>query len=1323
MLSPALLIFACFIYMLFLWVTAVWAERRAASGRDPCNNPIVYALSLTVYHTAWSFYGSVGKAASAGMLFLTVYLGPTLAAILWWVILRKMVRIKEAYRITSIADFISLRYSKSTAVAALVTIIDIFAVIPYFSLQLQALMTTFDLVTRSAGPFWSQLDVGLVISALVIVFTIVVGVRRLAPTERHQGMVVAMTVASVVKLLPLLAVGGYVTYVVFGGMDDLFSRFAASPVSAPLLSTQTSPSFYVSWFSFLLLSMSAVMFIPRQFHMAVVENVDEKHILTAMWLFPLYMAAMNFFLLPITMGGLLAGFPLQHADAFVLLLPLSNGQALLSLLVFLGGVAAATGMIMIGSMTISTMVANHLMLPVIESVPSLAVLKKYMLQCRWLSVTLLVLAGYWFQGVVGKYLILVDIGILSFAAVLQYAPTILGGLFWKKGNKAGALLGMGAGFLLWFYTLILPALARGGVISRSLLQDGPWGIAALRPEQLFGLSGFDAASHATLWTMVFNLGLYVLGSLFFPQKVEEQNMAEQFVTVHAAVLPAPRFGEATVDLAAKGGEISALYRQYFPEEKAHALMAQSLRDLNLENKENITLTELAELYRDAEIRLAGSIGAAAAHNAFRKSRIISPSEQKTLKQVYADILAELRMAPSELKKRVDYHRERENLLSLQAAELEDKVRERDREIVQRAIAEQALRESERRLAVIIDFLPDPTFVVDAAGRIVIWNRAAEEFTGAKAGEMLGKGEREYSVPFYGDRRPLLIDMVLRPSKAEEIRSLYLRVAYEGDKVIGESPVRSVKRGTAYTMGLAAPLYDAEGRVIGAIESVRDITELKEAEEELKRHRADLEELVRERTAEVIDAKNRAEVASQAKSAFLSSMSHELRTPLNAVLGYVQILKRNDNLTQTQRQQLEIVRSSGEHLLSLINDVLDMGKIEAQKMELEELAFDISALLAQVFQIGKVKAEEKDLLFLYQELTPLPPFVRGDQRKLKQILLNLISNAVKYTHRGSVTIRASYRATDGTFVCEVEDTGIGIAPDKLEKIFEPFVQLVEPGQGREGTGLGLSITKRLVDLMRGSVIVESERGKGSRFKLQVPLQSVTTGGTRAVAPGQTIVGYRGGRRRILVVDDNRANASMLVALLEPLGFEMETAQDGREALVKARERRPDLVVLDLVMPEMDGLETVLEMRRLDGLRGTVVIGTSATVTESSRKDQFIEACDDFVAKPVPLDLLQEKIAAHLQLEWETRSLSAASEEALAEAQKREGALLTPPLEELAALHALALKGDMQGIRNWAAELEGRDGRYSGFTELLRDMAGRFKAKAILALVEEAMKGKR
>ncbi len=1323
MFDPSLLILVCSLYMVLLLIVALWVERKAATGKDVCNNPIIYALSLTVYHTAWTFYGSVGKAASTGLLFATIYLGPTLSALLWWLILRKMVRIKNTFKITSIADFISLRYNKSATIAALVTVISMLAVIPYFSLQLQSIISTFELFTRTADAHWGDLDIGLIASVFIILFTVVVGVRRLVPTERHQGIVVAMTAASLFKLIPFLAVGYYVTYVLFDGFGDVFNQFTQTASSSTLSSGQTTPSFYISWITYLLLSMSAVMFLPRQFHMSVVENVDEKHILTAMWLFPFYMFLMNIFVLPITMVGLLAGYPVNHADDYVLMLPLSSGQTFLSFLVLLGGFSAATGMIVISSMTVSTMVTNHLLLPVIESVRRLGGLKQYLLQCRWIALAALVLAGYLFQTLVGRYFILVDIGVLSFAAVLQFAPAIIGGLFWKKGNVAGALLGMGSGFLLWCHTLILPTLVQGGLLHESLLLDGPFGLAMLRPEHLLGVTALDPMSHGVMWSMLFNVGLYVLGSLYFTQQQEERVIAEQFVGALAAPpIPETQRFDAAIELTEKTKEIEELYSQYFPAEKSGAMMAACVSASKLEGRALISLPELAELYNEAEIELASVIGAAAARKAFLKSEIISPAEEKTLKQVYAEIIAELRMAPSELKRRIDYHREREKLLMLQAAELEEKIKERDLEILQRRVAERALRDSERRLADIIDFLPDPTFVVDAQGAIVIWNRAAEEFTGAKADDMLGKTNREYAIAFYGERRPVLIDLVLAPLEADQIKQLYLRVLVQGDKIIGESRVRSFKRGDAYTMGMTAPLYDSEGKVVAVIESIRDITELKKAEEELMRHRANLEELVRERTSELMDAKERAEVANRAKSTFLSSMSHELRTPLNAILGYAQILRRQSNLTEAQRQQLEIMRGSGEHLLSLINDILDMGKIEAQKMELAELSFDLSALLGQVFNIAKIKADEKDLGFHYEEETPLPAFVRGDQRKLKQILLNLISNAVKYTRRGRVVVRVRYHESSGVFSCEIADTGIGIAPDKLETIFEPFTQLVDAGELREGTGLGLTITRRLVDLMQGTVTVESEPGKGSTFRVELPLPAVSAGEAPAETAGEAICGYQGKRRSILIVDDNVTNTSMLVALLEPLGFQVYTTENGREAVRKVLEQQTDLVLLDLVMPEMDGLDTVQEMRRLLEVAGTRIIGTSATVTDSARKEAFVDACDDFIAKPVRLDLLLDKIGSQLQLTWEVALPIKEVSKKVVEAQQLEEPVEAPPLEELMELHGLALMGDMRGIRTWAARLEEKDHKYSRFAELLRELAGKFKAKGVVALVEQYLRGR-
>jgi signal transduction histidine kinase/CheY-like chemotaxis protein len=469
--------------------------------------------------------------------------------------------------------------------------------------------------------------------------------------------------------------------------------------------------------------------------------------------------------------------------------------------------------------------------------------------------------------------------------------------------------------------------------------------------------------------------------------------------------------------------------------------------------------------------------------------------------------------------------------------------------------------------------------------------------------------------------------------------------------------------------------------------------------------------------ELTESTAAAEAASLAKSEFLANMSHELRTPLNAIMGYAQILKRQDNMTEAQRQQLETVRSSGEHLLMLINDILDVGKIEAQKMELEDLPFDLSALIRQVFNITKLHAEEKDIRFQYEAGTPLPEYVRGDERKLRQILLNLLSNAVKYTKRGSVTMRVSYgRVGAGLFRCEITDTGIGIPADKLEAVFEPFTQLVADRQVREGTGLGLNITKRLVELMQGELGVESTLGKGSTFWLQVALSPVAEIQDIPKSAEQLITGYQGERKRILIVDDNVTNTSMLVSLLAPLGFEVASAENGRVALVQAEVSRPDLVLLDLVMPEMDGLEMAREMRQHPSLAGTRIIGASATVSDSPHKELFASVCDDFIVKPLDIDLLLDKIRMHLQIVWETTQSRAAEAVFSKEAEESREQIEMPPAGELKELYDLGLLGDMRKIQAWAARLEERDAKYGPFADKLRELAGGFKTKAILALAK-------
>jgi signal transduction histidine kinase/ActR/RegA family two-component response regulator len=489
-----------------------------------------------------------------------------------------------------------------------------------------------------------------------------------------------------------------------------------------------------------------------------------------------------------------------------------------------------------------------------------------------------------------------------------------------------------------------------------------------------------------------------------------------------------------------------------------------------------------------------------------------------------------------------------------------------------------------------------------------------------------------------------------------------------------------------------------------------------AEAELRLHRDHLEDLVAERTAQLTVAKEQAETATRAKSDFLSRMSHELRTPLNAVLGYVQIIRRQENLTDEQRRQLGVVHGSGEHLLTLINDILDVGRIEAAGSGTEDHAFDLPELLGQVFNLTRLLAEEKSLDFRLEADPALPGRVRGDERKLRQILLNLLGNAVKYTPKGSITLRAAYgSAPDGPLRCEVADTGIGIPPDKIDAIFEPFVQLGSGGQPREGAGLGLDITRRLVGLMGGTIAVESEPGKGSVFRFEVGMPAIRDDVSALERGEHHVVGYAGDRKRILVVDDIADNTGMLSSLLEPLGFDVDTARSGDEALARMRERRPDLVLMDLVMPGMNGFEAVTEIRRSPDFSSIRVVGTSATVTESVDLGAFAAACDDFVPKPIRIDTLLAIMGSMLGIRWETRRLDGPAP-AENGAARDDSPIEAPPPSELGELHELALRGDMAQVARWAESLALRDARYGRFAARLRGLADGFRTRAVLEMVE-------
>jgi Na+/proline symporter/nitrogen-specific signal transduction histidine kinase len=548
-------------YLLLLFAIAYAADRRAEAGRSVIGHAAVYALAMGVYCTAWTYFGSVGRAASSGLWFLPIYLGPTLAMVLASIVLRKMVRVARTQRITSIADFIASRHGKSRLLAALVTLIAIVGIVPYIALQLKAIAAGIAVLSadeNAYGRMWWR-DSTLLIALLLAGFTMAFGTRHLDSSERHEGLVAAIAFESLVKLLAFVAVGVFVTWGVFSGPADLFGQAAQRADLQRLFVLDTrgaaGSNGGASWFTLTLLAMLSLWCLPRQFQIMVVENVDERHVSTAAWAFPLYLLAINVFVLPIALAGMLKlGDGGAGAEAYVLTLPMAFDAPWLAAAAFIGGLSAATGMVIVETIAVSTMVCNDLVLPLL--LPPLLHSRhlhlrdwpRWTLWIRRAAIVSVMLLGYAYFRIAGEAYALVSIGLISFAAVAQFAPALLGGLFWKGGTRAGALAGLAIGFALWAYTLMLPSIARSGWLAQDLLLHGPWAIAWLRPEQLFGLTGLDNLTHAMFWSLGANLAAYVGVSLWAAPAAREASQALLFVDAMQGGPGAPVFwrGQASV---------------------------------------------------------------------------------------------------------------------------------------------------------------------------------------------------------------------------------------------------------------------------------------------------------------------------------------------------------------------------------------------------------------------------------------------------------------------------------------------------------------------------------------------------------------------------------------------------------------------------------------------------------------------------------------------------------------------------------------------------------------------------------------------------------
>jgi Na+/proline symporter/nitrogen-specific signal transduction histidine kinase len=608
-----LLVLACLVYVGLLFLVAFLVERRAQRGRIAwLRSPLVYTLSLSIYCTAWTFYGAVGYAARSGLEFVTIYLGPTLAFIGWWWFLRKLVRIGKRQHITSIADLISSRYGKSNLVGVIATLLAVVSATPYIALQLQSVTLSFGVFAAGPPQSWALLKpdaTALWVAVGLAIFTVLFGTRNLDANEQHQGVVTAIAVEAVVKLLALLAVGIFVVWFVADGPADILARIDASKMAQWRL----HPS---RWVGLTFLAGAAVFVLPRMFQVIVVESFHERQLATASWAFPLYLFAMSLFVVPIAVVGLELLPEGSNPDLFVLTVPQATHQGALAMFAFLGGFSSATSMVIVAAIALSTMVSNHIVMPLwLRIAPARVTLagdvRRIVLVSRRISIAGVLALGYGYFRLTGGGEALAAIGLISFTGAAQVLPAMVGGMFWRGATRAGAATGLLLGFLVWLYTLFLPSFGADSLLSPGILAHGPWGIGWLRPHALFGVQGLDPLIHSIFWSLTLNAVAFCTVSLMtFPTPVERLQGA-QFVNAFDRGAGTQSWSRGM----AGAEDLLVMSQRILGAEAAQAFFA---REAAAQGVDGILPDTTPGFIDRLERLLSGSVGGAAAHAMIRQ---------------------------------------------------------------------------------------------------------------------------------------------------------------------------------------------------------------------------------------------------------------------------------------------------------------------------------------------------------------------------------------------------------------------------------------------------------------------------------------------------------------------------------------------------------------------------------------------------------------------------------------------------------------------------------------------------------------------------------
>lgn len=1106
-------------YILLLFAIASFGDRRSRLPLAVKSRPFIYALSLSVYCTSWAFYGSVGGATQNGLEFLAIYTGPILLFAFGFPLLRRIIRVAKTERITSIADFMAARYGKSQTVGATATVIAVIGIIPYIALQLKALSLS---VTTMIGPFGppdgvslltSFGDITLLIAIGMAVFAWLFGTRHIDATEHQEGLMLAIALEAVVKLFAFLAVGFWVTYALYDGPLDLVAAIATSPKVASVFSQPFQPA---EWIAITCLSLIASLLLPRQFHVVVTENNSEAELRLATWMFPLYLIVINIFVVPIAAAGMLTLDPGINPDSYVLALPMASNQGFLALFAFIGGLSAATAMIIVATVALAIMISNDIVVPLIlrqrgsDDIASTRGkdLSRMLLRVRRASIFVILLLAYAYYRAAGDTAALASIGLLSFAAIAQFAPAFFGGLFWRKATARGAIAGMVAGFGLWLYTLLLPTFVQSGLIAEAILFEGPFGIEWLRPQSLF-YSPADPFLHGVAFSLLANLTCFILFSLTRAPEPSERLQANLFVPQELASTPSFRLWRTHVTV----GDLKATVARYLGVERSERSFHRYARERGLTLDLNAPAD--AQVLRYSEQLLASAIGAASA-------RLVL---SLLLKRRDATIKGAMKL-------------------------LDD--------------ASEAIQYNRDLLQTALDQVRQGIAVFDRDLRLICWNRQFRDLLGLPP-EYGQVGTPLDTIIRFNAERGELRGSSADAIVADRIEKLVIRQETFQERLSITGTILEVR---------ISPMPDG-----GIVTTFTDITERVLAEEALSRSHETLERRVRERTEELtrvnqqlVQATHAAEEANIGKTRFLAAAGHDILQPLNAARLYASVLV--DRFREGEAGDLvRNVEASLESVEDIISAILDISRLDTGALKPEYGTFRLDEIFRALQLEFDPVARERDLRLSF---VPTSLTVRSDRRLLRRLLQNLVSNALKYTLTGRVLVGC--RRHGSRVVIEVHDTGIGIPASKQKAIFMEFHRLDDGIRTAKGLGLGLCIVERISRVLDHPVTLRSRMGKGSCFAVEVP-SAAPVPVLPSVGEPVAVTSSQLDGMLVLAIDNEPNILDGMRRLLESWSCEVLTASNDMEAAQHVTQlgRTPDIMLVDYHLDQGNGIECAVRLR--------------------------------------------------------------------------------------------------------------------------------------------------